>query len=77
MVVQLRPEESPATKQDPYVAMMGITSAEAAGEEGAERCPDQQRCPHTTGGDDRHPSHQRSQSMVMDGPADSPEVRIW
>ena len=55
----------------------GAVQAEAAGEEGAERCPEQQRWSHTTGSADRHTSHQRSQSVVMDGPADSPEVRIW
>ena len=78
VVVQLRPDESPATKTGSICRHDGAVQAEAAGEEWAERCPEQQWCLHNTGSADRGGRHcQRSQSVVMDGPEDSPEVRIW
>ena len=75
VVVQLRSDESPATKQDPYVAMMEQFKQKQQVRV-SRVMSEQQRWPHTTGSTDRHASYQRSQLMVMDGPADSPEVRI-
>ena len=59
---------------DPYAAMMGLLKLKQQGRsvltDGVVQSSDDDPTPQPRG-------NQRSQSVVMDGPSDSPEICIW